>query len=199
MKNVILYAENNYFGLFSYIGKNGVVKNLNIDSTNRLTAHNNVRKIAALAGINLGTIENCTNSADFGFTASNVTYLAGIAGAHILRILPHRQGGEGGIDTDASLFHHLRRGCGAIRYGRFAVAAAECRAPYNGRKSHGQTPFIAVFHSCFILPAPLIFTMIENSTFPRASEGNLPKFKVSLTQTALLLLGPSITMVDANT
>lgn len=80
MKNVILYAENNYFGLFSYIGKNGVVKNLNIDSTNRLTAHNNVRKIAALAGINLGTIENCTNSADFGFTASNVTYLAGIAG-----------------------------------------------------------------------------------------------------------------------
>ena len=80
VKNAILYAENNYFGLFSYIGKNGVVKNLNIDSTNRLTAHNNVRKIAALAGINLGTIENCTNSADFGFTASNVTYLAGIAG-----------------------------------------------------------------------------------------------------------------------
>lgn len=63
VKNAILYAENNYFGLFSYIGKNGVVKNLNIDSTNRLTAHNNVRKIAALAGINLGTIENCTNSA----------------------------------------------------------------------------------------------------------------------------------------
>lgn len=80
VKNAILYAENNYFGLFSYIGKNGVVKNLNIDSTNRLTAHNNVRKIAALAGINLGTIENCTNSADFGFTASNVTYLAGIVG-----------------------------------------------------------------------------------------------------------------------
>ena len=45
-----------------------------------MTAHNNVRKIAALAGINLGTIENCTNSADFGFTASNVTYLAGIVG-----------------------------------------------------------------------------------------------------------------------
>ena len=67
--------------MFSYIGKNGVVKNLNIDSTNRLTAHNNVRKIAALAGINLGTIENCTNSADLSdFTASNVTYLAGIVG-----------------------------------------------------------------------------------------------------------------------
>lgn len=66
-------------------------------------------------------------------------------------------------------------------------------------KAMGQKPFIAVFHSCFILPAPLIFTMIENSTFPRASEGNLPKFKVSLTQTALLLLGPFITMVDANT
>lgn len=80
VKNAILYAENDNFGLFSYIGKNGIVKNLNMDSSNKFTAHNNVRKVGALAGINLGTIENCTNSADFGFTASNVTYLAGIVG-----------------------------------------------------------------------------------------------------------------------
>ena len=94
VKNAILYAENNYFGLFSYIGKNGVVKNLNIDSTNRLTAHNNVRKIAALAGINLGTIENCTNSADFGFTASNVTYLAGIVGENYGTIRKSENNGD---------------------------------------------------------------------------------------------------------
>lgn len=82
LKNIVFNAENSYYGLFSYIGRNGTVKNLKIDGTNRFTAHNNVRSVSALCGVNLGKIVNCVNDADYGFTASNVNGLSGICGVN---------------------------------------------------------------------------------------------------------------------
>lgn len=80
VKNAVFYAQNSFYGMFAYIGKDGVVKNLNIDASNRFTAHNNVTNVSALCGVNAGRIENCTVSADYNFTAADVRLLSGISG-----------------------------------------------------------------------------------------------------------------------
>ena len=54
-------ADGKYNGLFGCIDKNGVVKNINIDIDNHIESYNYV---GAIASLNMGVIENCSNSAD---------------------------------------------------------------------------------------------------------------------------------------
>lgn len=67
-------AEGKYNGLFSFVDKEGVIKNVIFGKDNYVNSYNYV---GAIASINQGTIENCVNYADI--TASNYA-AAGICG-----------------------------------------------------------------------------------------------------------------------
>lgn len=86
VKNALLYAEDSGFGLFSFIGRGGAVKNLVIADSVRVRANNDLRNVSALCGINVGSIESCESYADFAFTAANVNRLAGICGENYASI-----------------------------------------------------------------------------------------------------------------
>ena len=62
-----------YQGLFGYVGENGNVKNLTIDESCSFSGGEHT---AAIAGINVGTIENCKNFAD----VTGDEYTGGIVG-----------------------------------------------------------------------------------------------------------------------
>lgn len=63
-------------GLFRYIGKNGLVKNLNV--TGELIVSGEKECIGGLAGVNYGTIQNCV----FTGTASGKTTVGGLVGVN---------------------------------------------------------------------------------------------------------------------
>lgn len=63
-------------GLFRYIGKNGVVKNLNV--AGELTVSGEKECIGGLAGVNYGTIQNCS----FRGTAGGKTSVGGLVGVN---------------------------------------------------------------------------------------------------------------------
>lgn len=67
-------AAGKFNAIFSSIGANGVVKNLTFDADNHVSSYNYV---GAIASVNQGTIENCTNKADI--TATNA-FASGICG-----------------------------------------------------------------------------------------------------------------------
>ncbi|MBO4839889.1 MAG: InlB B-repeat-containing protein [Bacteroidaceae bacterium] len=68
-----------YIGLFGYIKKNGTVKNVTINNT-RLQVTNH-RYVGSIAGLNLGTIENC-HASDSVCLVSNGNDVAGICGVN---------------------------------------------------------------------------------------------------------------------
>ncbi|MDE5986614.1 MAG: hypothetical protein K2H16_04955 [Prevotella sp.] len=67
-------ADGKFNGLFSSIGEKGTVKNIVFDADNHVSSYNYV---GAIASINKGIIEHCTNKADI--TASNA-FASGICG-----------------------------------------------------------------------------------------------------------------------
>ena len=80
LKNAVFNAQSDYYGLFSYIGVGGRVENLKINSSCKMTAHNNIHYVGSFCGVNFGSIVNCTSNTNMRFTASRVTYLSGICG-----------------------------------------------------------------------------------------------------------------------
>ena len=68
------YADGKFNGIFSSIGEKGTVKNIVFDADNHVSSYNYV---GAIASINQGIIEHCTNKA--AITASNA-FASGICG-----------------------------------------------------------------------------------------------------------------------
>lgn len=77
----VMDATTTYIGLFGRIGESGVVKNLTIESAALRVASNeeHTRNIGSIAGVNHGTIANCTSNAVVRCYASS-TDGGGIAG-----------------------------------------------------------------------------------------------------------------------
>lgn len=82
IKNAVLYAQDNYYGIFGYIGKSGTVKNITLAPTVRVAVHNDLRSVGGACGMNIGKIENCDIYADFNFTAYGVSSIAAVCGTN---------------------------------------------------------------------------------------------------------------------
>ncbi|MDR0348234.1 MAG: hypothetical protein LBH90_01920 [Tannerella sp.] len=83
-------------GLFCEVGKNGVVKNLKITGEIVYNSGTRTLHIGAIAGINLGTIQNCVSTCKIttegGKNNFGRTILTGLAGAAINRVFLYENG-----------------------------------------------------------------------------------------------------------
>ena len=77
INNLVIEAEQNYNGLFNYVGSKGTIKNLTIESGSILSSTANI-VIGVIAGCNYGSIESCTNYANVNSNTQNS--LGGITG-----------------------------------------------------------------------------------------------------------------------
>ncbi len=142
--NVSMDAKGKYNGLFSFVDKNGVVKNIVMSKDNTLAGYNYV---GAIASINQGTIENCYNYADI--TAANLA-AAGICGFMVkgngtvknsenhgnITATTYASGICGGSQSGSSVttYNYLVENC--VNYGNMSttngVGAAGIAGSYSG-------------------------------------------------------------------
>ncbi len=137
-------AKGKYNGLFSFVDKNGVIKNIVMSKDNTLAGYNYV---GAIASINQGTIENCCNYADI--TAANLA-AAGICGFMVkgngtvknsenhgnITATTYASGICGGSQSGSSVttYNYLVENC--VNYGNMSttkgVGAAGIAGSYSG-------------------------------------------------------------------
>ncbi len=142
--NVSMDAKGKYNGLFSFVDKDGVIKNIVMGKENTLAGYNYV---GAIASINQGTIENCYNYADI--TAANFA-AAGICGYMVkgngtvknsenhgnITAMTYTSGICGGSQSGTSVttYNYLVENC--INYGNMSttngVGAAGIVGSYSG-------------------------------------------------------------------
>ncbi len=139
----INYSGDEYYGgLFEQVYSGGVIKNLGIEGG---CISGNQPYAAALAGSNLGLIENCYNTATVGvgtYTATNVRMAAGLVANNFLGIVRncHNAGEITASCTDPSPTH-TSRSLDAVAGGVVATNNGTIENCYNTGKVHSEVLF----------------------------------------------------------
>lgn len=88
IKNMTITGDEDYTGLFGYIGTNSVVKNVILDATCSISGN---EQVGGICGNNSGTVENCTNNASVNGSSC---FVGGIVGYNSKTVLGCTNNGE---------------------------------------------------------------------------------------------------------